>query len=88
MDDATLRERLWQGFARLQAVLGGKAAGGAVMDQPGLLASFVPQAPDSPTLNAAITLTDELPSGTLKELQLRYEEIVSVETRAVRRTEA
>jgi GNAT superfamily N-acetyltransferase len=75
MDDATLRERLWQGFAHLQAVLGGKAAGGAVHDRPGLLASFVPQAPDSPTLNAAITLTDELAGGTLKELQLRYEEI-------------
>jgi ribosomal protein S18 acetylase RimI-like enzyme len=75
MDDATLRERLWQGFARLQAVLGGKAAGGAVLDQPGLLASFVPQAPDSPTLNAAIALTDELHADTLDQLRHRYEEI-------------
>lgn len=75
MDDATLRERLWQGFARLQAVLGGRAAGGALLEQPGLLASFVPQAPDSPTLNAAITLEDALEADTLKRLRSRYEDI-------------
>jgi ribosomal protein S18 acetylase RimI-like enzyme len=75
MDDASLRDRLWQGFARLQAVLGGKAAGGEVLEQPRLLASFVPQAPDSPTLNAAIALQDELAAHTLQQLQGRYEEI-------------
>jgi ribosomal protein S18 acetylase RimI-like enzyme len=75
MDDATLRERLWQGFARLQAVLGGKAAGGQVLHRGALLASFVAQAPDSPTLNAAITLADELDPDALHALRQRYEEI-------------
>ena len=31
MDDGTLRDRLWQGFARLQTLLGGEAAGGVVV---------------------------------------------------------
>jgi Acetyltransferase (GNAT) domain len=75
MDDASLRDRLWQGFARLQAVLGGQAAGGEVLERHGLLASFVPQAPDSPTLNAAIALQDELVAHTLQQLQTHYEEI-------------
>ena len=35
MDDATLRERLWLGFARLQTLLGGQAAGGEVLERPG-----------------------------------------------------
>src|SRR5215212_6867238 len=75
MDDASLQDRLWQGFARLQAILGGRAAGGEVLDRPGLLASFVPQAPDSPTLNAAIALEDELDARVLEDLGARYEEI-------------
>jgi GNAT superfamily N-acetyltransferase len=75
MDDATLRDRLWQGFAHLQAVLGGKAAGGDVVERHDLLASFVPQAPDSPTLNAAIALRDELDADTLHALRERYEDI-------------
>jgi ribosomal protein S18 acetylase RimI-like enzyme len=75
MDDSTLRERLWQGFARLQAVLGGKAAGGEVVERGALVASFVPHAPDSPTLNAAITLEDALELQTLHELNDRYNEI-------------
>ena len=75
MDDASLRDRLWQGFACLQGVLGGKAAGGDVVERGKLLASFVPQAPDSPTLNAVITLEDALEAGALAELRLRYEEI-------------
>jgi GNAT superfamily N-acetyltransferase len=73
MDDATLRDRLWLGFARLQALLGGQAAGGEVVERPDLIASFVPQAPDSPTLNAAIALGDELDPETLRELHARYD---------------
>ena len=75
MDDATLRDRLWQGFARLQALLGGTAAAGDVIHRHGLVASFVAQAPDSPTLNAAITLEDELDPRLLNDLRNRYEEI-------------
>ena len=30
MDDGTLQERLWQGFARLQTLLGGEGVGGVV----------------------------------------------------------
>jgi hypothetical protein len=74
MDDATLRDRLWLGFARLQALLGGQAAGGDVTEADDLVASFVPAAPDSPTLNAAIPLTDELDPRTLAHLRQRYDE--------------
>jgi ribosomal protein S18 acetylase RimI-like enzyme len=73
MDDATLRERLWLGFARLQALLGGQAAQGDVVQTGELVASFVPKAPDSPTLNAMIALADELDARTLDEMQSRYE---------------
>jgi ribosomal protein S18 acetylase RimI-like enzyme len=56
MDDATLRSRLWDGFARLQVLLGRHAMQGAVIERPGVVASVVPAAPDSPTLNAAVAL--------------------------------
>jgi GNAT superfamily N-acetyltransferase len=72
MDDGTLRERLWLGFASLQTLLGGQAAGGAVMEEPGLVASVVPMAPDSPTLNAAIALAPTLEPATLERLQRAY----------------
>jgi ribosomal protein S18 acetylase RimI-like enzyme len=74
MDDATLRDRLWLGFARLQVLLGGQAAGGEVLEEPGLVASFVPAAPDSPTLNAAIVLADSLDERDVERLRLRYRE--------------
>ena len=45
MDDGTLRHRLWQGFAQLQTLLGGDAAGGVVVQEQGIVASFVPAAP-------------------------------------------
>ena len=47
MDDGTLRERLWRGFARLQTLLGGDAAGGVIAQEEGVVASFVPGAPRS-----------------------------------------
>jgi hypothetical protein len=75
MDDAVLRDRLWRGFADLQALLGGQAAGGAVIELEGAVASLVPAAPDSPTLNAAIALADALDPRTVQELEDRYAEI-------------
>jgi len=75
MDDGTLRERLWQGFAQLQTLLGGDAAGGVVAEQAGVVASFVPGAPDSPTLNAAIIVGDELGLDQLDEMRERWEMI-------------
>src|SRR3954465_1977086 len=51
MDDATLRRRLWDGFAALQTLLGGHARHGSVVRREGLVASVVPSAPDSPALN-------------------------------------
>jgi ribosomal protein S18 acetylase RimI-like enzyme len=74
MDEATLRARLWQGFARLQTLLGGQAAGGAVVEEHGIVASFVPSAPDSPTLNAAIALEDTLDPEVVEALRRRYDE--------------
>jgi GNAT superfamily N-acetyltransferase len=75
MDDSTLRERLWQGFARLQTLLGGEAAGGVVVEEHGVVASFVPAAPDSPTLNAAIVVADELDLELLDAMRMRWEQL-------------
>jgi GNAT superfamily N-acetyltransferase len=72
MDDATLRERLWLGFARLQTLLGGQAAGGDVLERPGLVASIVPIAPDSPTLNAGISLAPSLDDEVLVDLEVLF----------------
>jgi GNAT superfamily N-acetyltransferase len=75
MDDGTLRDRLWQGFARLQTLLGGDAAGGVVTDEGGIVASFVAGAPDSPTLNAAIVVGDELELDRLEAMRERWEQL-------------
>lgn len=75
MDEGTLRERLWHGFAQLQMLLGGQAAGGAIVEEHGVVASFVPAAPDSPTLNAAIALQPALDPALLDALADRYTQI-------------
>jgi GNAT superfamily N-acetyltransferase len=72
MDDGTLRTRLWAGFARLQTLLGGHAGPGSVIEREGLVASVVPSAPDSPTLNAAVALDPDRALEHLAELQERY----------------
>jgi hypothetical protein len=53
VDEGTLNARLWEGFAEPQLLLGGHAGPGRTLDCGGLVASIVPNAPDSPTLNAA-----------------------------------
>jgi ribosomal protein S18 acetylase RimI-like enzyme len=75
MDDGTLRDRLWQGFAQLQTLLGGDAAGGVVTEEEGIVASFVPGAPDSPTLNAAIVVETDLDLDRLDAMRRRWEQI-------------
>ena len=75
MDDGTLRHRLWQGFAQLQTLLGGDAAGGVVVQERGIVASVVPAAPDSPTLNAAIVVGDELDLELLEAMRTRWEQL-------------
>ena len=72
MDDGTLSARLWDGFARLQMLLGGNAAGGSVLTRDGLVASIVPSAPDSPTLNAAVAIEPDAAAAHLDELAARY----------------
>jgi ribosomal protein S18 acetylase RimI-like enzyme len=72
MDDATLRRRLWDGFARLQALLGGSAKHGVVLESHALVASIVPHAPDSPALNAAVALDPTAALQALEELAGRY----------------
>src|SRR6188472_2489612 len=72
MDDATLRRRLWDGFARLQALLGGSARHGIVLEWDALVASIVPHAPDSPALNAAVALQPTAALAALEELAGRY----------------
>jgi ribosomal protein S18 acetylase RimI-like enzyme len=72
MDDATLRRRLWDGFARLQALLGGSAKHGVVLESRALVASIVPHAPDSPALNAAVALDAREALQALEELAGRY----------------
>jgi ribosomal protein S18 acetylase RimI-like enzyme len=72
VDEGVLSARLWAGFGRLQALLGGHAGHGSVIEREGLIASVVPNAPDSPTLNAAVaTNPDEAPDH-IDELRKRY----------------
>jgi GNAT superfamily N-acetyltransferase len=72
MDDDTLRQRLWLAFARLQSLLGHHSMQGAVLERPGVVASVVPAAPDSPTLNAAVALNPEQATESLGELSERW----------------
>ena len=72
MDEGTLKARLWSGFARLQLLLGGHAGPGRTLEREGLVASIVPNAPDSPTLNAAVALDPDNAPQHLDELAQRY----------------
>ncbi len=72
MDDATLRRRLWEGFAALQTMLGGSSRHGTVLQRQGLVASIVPSAPDSPALNAAVALDPLAAPPALRDLRDRY----------------
>ena len=72
MSDAELRQRLWEGFAALQTLLGGSAKHGFVIEKPGLVASVVPSAPDSPALNAAVAIEPHTAPRYLEELEVRY----------------
>jgi GNAT superfamily N-acetyltransferase len=74
MDDGALLARLWDGFGRLQALLGGHAGPGHVVERDGIVASIVPSAPDSPTLNAIVAIEPEAAPTHLNEMQRRYEE--------------
>jgi ribosomal protein S18 acetylase RimI-like enzyme len=67
-----LKARLWDGFAELQLLLGGHAGPGRTLERDGLVASVVPNAPDSPTLNAAVALDPDKAPAHLEELQHRY----------------
>jgi ribosomal protein S18 acetylase RimI-like enzyme len=72
MDESTLRSRLWNGFARLQALLGHHSMQGAVFEGSGYVASVVPAAPESPTLNAIVALDPEQSAAALPELAARW----------------
>jgi ribosomal protein S18 acetylase RimI-like enzyme len=72
MDEGTLRVRLWSGFAQLQLLLGGHGGPGRTLERDGLVASIVPNAPDSPTLNAAVALDPDKAPEHLQELAQRY----------------
>jgi ribosomal protein S18 acetylase RimI-like enzyme len=72
MDHGTLRVRLWANFGRLQTLLGSSVGEGRVIEREGLLASIVPGAPESPTLNAAVALEPGLIPEHLRELEERY----------------
>jgi ribosomal protein S18 acetylase RimI-like enzyme len=72
MDEGTLRVRLWNGFARLQLLLGGHAGQGRTLERDGLVASIVPNTPDSPTLNAAVAIDPDRAADHLEELERRY----------------
>ena len=74
MDDGVLRSRLWDGFARLQILLGRHAMQGAVIERPGVVASVVPAAPESPTLNAAVALDPEQAAQALPEIAEAWRE--------------
>lgn len=72
MDEGALRVRLWDGFAELQLLLGAHAGPGRTLERDGLVASIVPNAPDSPTLNAAVALDPDKAPHHLPELARLY----------------
>jgi GNAT superfamily N-acetyltransferase len=74
MDDGALLSRLWEGFGRLQALLGGHAGPGHVVERDGIVASIVPGAPDSPTLNAVVAIDPDQGPAHLNEMADRYED--------------
>ena len=74
MDESALRTRLWEGFAELQVLLGGHAGPGRVIVRDGLVASVVPAAADSPTLNAAVAIDPDAAPQHLEELRSSYDE--------------
>jgi ribosomal protein S18 acetylase RimI-like enzyme len=74
MDEGMLRMRLWDGFARLQLLLGGHAGKGRTLEWDGLVASVVPNAPDSPTLNAAVALAPDRAATYVDALERLYQE--------------
>jgi GNAT superfamily N-acetyltransferase len=73
MDDAALRSRLWEAFGRLQALLGRHSMHGEVLGTPELVASIVPAAPESPTLNAVVALDPAAAVDALPELEERWQ---------------
>jgi GNAT superfamily N-acetyltransferase len=73
MDDGALLTRLWDGFGRLQALLGGHAGPGHVIERDGIVASIVTSAPDSPTLNAIVALDPDKAPDHVEEMAARYE---------------
>jgi ribosomal protein S18 acetylase RimI-like enzyme len=73
MDEGMLRARLWEGFARLHVLLGGHAGLGRVIERDGLVASVVPAAADSPTLNAAVAIDPGAGPEHLEELRRSYD---------------
>src|SRR4051812_48875136 len=72
MDDGALLTRLWDGFGRLQALLGGHAGPGHVIQRDGIVASIVTSAPDSPTLNAIVALQPDQAPDHLEEMAAKY----------------
>ena len=72
MDEGSLRVRLWDGFAELQLLLGAHAGPGKTLERDGLVASIVPNAPDSPTLNAAVALDADKAVQHIQELARLY----------------
>jgi GNAT superfamily N-acetyltransferase len=74
VDDRVLSARLWHGFGALQALLGEHAGRGTVVQRAGLVASVVPNAPDSPTLNAVVAIEPDEAPRHLEEMRARYED--------------
>jgi GNAT superfamily N-acetyltransferase len=72
MDEGSLRVRLWDGFAELQLLLGAHAGLGKTLERDGLVASIVANAPDSPTLNAAVALKPDEAVAHVDELARLY----------------
>jgi GNAT superfamily N-acetyltransferase len=73
VDAGLLTARLWEGFAGLQLLLGGHAGPGRTIERAGLVASIVPNSPDSPTLNATVALEADEALEHLDELERLYD---------------
>ena len=75
MDDGTLRDRLWQGFARLQTLLGGEAAGGVVVEEPGSSRASCPGRRTRRRSTPRSSSADELELDRLDAMRERWEQL-------------
>jgi GNAT superfamily N-acetyltransferase len=72
MDDAVLRERMWDGLAHLQRLLGRHAPGARLIERDGYVASVIGAVPRASLPNAVVSLDPARVLGDFDQLRRSY----------------